>query len=87
VASEKKDESDAGAAKSKKTECGHEEPASHHPSESQRPGESRFPGFEMNWTGRKLLGHRTCPAKLLIDCEEDRTLRAVLIGMLREADR
>jgi hypothetical protein len=26
-------------------------------------------------------------AELLIDREEDRTLRAVLVGMLREADR
>ena len=26
-------------------------------------------------------------AELLIDCEEDRTLRAVLVDMLREADR
>jgi hypothetical protein len=26
-------------------------------------------------------------AELLIDCEEDRTLRAVLLGMLREAER
>jgi len=25
--------------------------------------------------------------ELLIDCEEDRVLRAVLVGMLREADR
>jgi hypothetical protein len=26
-------------------------------------------------------------AELLIDCEEDRVVRAVLVGMLREADR
>jgi hypothetical protein len=26
-------------------------------------------------------------AELLIDCEEDRVLRAVLVDMLREADR
>jgi hypothetical protein len=28
-----------------------------------------------------------CFTDLLIDCEEDRILRAVLVGMLREADQ
>ena len=30
--------------------------------------------------------HSCAFAELLIDCEEDRVLRAVLVGMLQEAD-
>jgi hypothetical protein len=36
---------------------------------------------------RAIAPSRLTFAELLIDYEEDRTLRAVLVGMLREADR
>jgi len=38
-------------------------------------------------TGRTPPSVRLPAAELLIDCEEDRVLRAVLVGMLRERDR
>ena len=38
--------------------------------------------------GEFWVNRKTRPfAELLIDCEEDRVLRAVLVGLLREAER
>jgi len=53
---------------------------------SPRPHAARFrPGR----SDRRVLGNPKTRAfaELLMDCEEDRTLRDVLIGMLREGDR
>jgi hypothetical protein len=48
-----------------------------------------LPDFERARPDRQLLGEsgRGPFAELLIDCEEDRTLRAVLVATLRDVDR
>jgi hypothetical protein len=48
-----------------------------------------LPGFEGADRIGEFWGNPESRAfgKLLIDCEEDRVLRAVLVGMLREGDR
>jgi hypothetical protein len=43
-------------------------------------------GLELFTERLRDLTAKTYPRQLLIDCEEDRALRAVLVGMRRDAD-
>ena len=47
------------------------------------PNFDRVGAIQTYWSDPRTRGF----TELLIDCEEDRTLRPVLVGMLREADR
>ena len=47
-----------------------------------------LPDFERaDRIGEFWATKKAAPSRLLIECEEDRVLRAVLVGILREADR
>jgi hypothetical protein len=49
-----------------------------------RTADGQSPGRDAERIGQSGLPADRTFAELLIDCEEDRTLRAVLVSMLRE---